>query len=173
MVFNLKRNDKALASADPAEIYLAVNPKLTGRLQLAEPGGKKAGPVHVTMHFSDPEEELRYVDQKRMGQLYLTTDLAQIPTYSDMGPDALAVSQQEFVTRLRRFKGEIKGVLGTREQFVAGIGNAYADEILWKARIHPYRKRTELSSDELEGLFHSHARGLTRIDRPCTRRHGR
>ena len=106
-----------------ANLHLVVNSKLTGRLQLADPGGKKAGPVHVTMHFSDPEEELRYVDQKRMGQLYLTTDLAQIPTYSDMGPDALEISKQEFVTRLRRFRGEIKGVL-TREKLVAGIGNS-------------------------------------------------
>lgn len=135
-----------------ADLHLVVNPKLTGRFQLAAPGAKKAGPVHVTLHFANPEEELRYVDRKRMGQLYLTTDMAKIPTYSDMGPDALAVSQEEFITRLRRFRGEIKGVLA-REQFVAGIGNAYADEILWEAMIHPYRKRTELSSEEIEALY--------------------
>ena len=40
-----------------------------------------------------------------------------------------------------------------RERFIAGIGNAYADEILWKARIHPYRKRTELGSEEIERLY--------------------
>lgn len=134
------------------DLRVVVNPKLTGRFQLAVPGAKKAGPVHVTLHFGSPEEELRYVDQKRMGQLYLTTDLAKVPTYPDMGPDALDVSQKEFVTRLRRFRGEIKEVLA-REQFVAGIGNAYADEILWKARIHPYRKRTELDSEEIEALY--------------------
>ena len=149
VIFNLR---KKAVSDGPAVFYLAVNPKLTGRLQLAEPGGKKAGPVHVNMHFSNPEEELRYVDQKRMGQLYLTTDLAQIPTYADMGPDALDVAQEEFLKRLRRFRGEIKGVLA-REKFVSGIGNAYADEILWKARIHPYRKRAELSTDEMETLY--------------------
>ena len=49
-------------------------------------------------------------------------------------------------------KSTVKGVLA-REQFVAGIGNAYADEILWKAKIHPYRKRTELSSEEIEMLY--------------------
>jgi formamidopyrimidine-DNA glycosylase len=149
----IRRRGKFLVfDLSAANLQLVVNPKLTGRLQLAEPRGKKAGPVHVTMHFSDPEEELRYVDQKRMGQLYLTYDLSRVPTYSDMGPDALEVSKNEFVARLRRFRGEIKGVLA-REQFVAGIGNAYADEILWKARIHPYRKRTELSSEEIEALY--------------------
>ncbi len=135
-----------------ADLHLIVNPKLTGRFQLAVPGAKKAGPVHVTLHFANPEEELRFVDRKRMGQLYLTTDMAKVPTYSDMGPDALAVSREEFITRLRRFRGEIKGVLA-REQFVAGLGNAYADEILWEARIHPYRKRTELSSAEIAALY--------------------
>jgi len=135
-----------------ADLHLVVNPKLTGRFQLAVPGAKKAGPVHITLHFASPEEELRYVDRKRMGQLYTTVDMDKVPTYSDMGPDALAVSREEFITRLRRFRGEIKGVLA-REQFVAGIGNAYADEILWEAKIHPYCKRTELSSEEIEALY--------------------
>src|SRR4030042_3963005 len=90
-----------------------------------------------------------------MGQLYLTQDLEPIPTFGEMGPDALEVSPEEFRSRLRPFRGEIKGVL-TRAQFVAGIGNAYADEILWHAQIHPYRKRTSLNSEEIDRLHDSH-----------------
>jgi formamidopyrimidine-DNA glycosylase len=41
----------------------------------------------------------------------------------------------------------------TRGEFVAGIGNAYADEILWAARLHPYRKRTRLTPEEVDRLF--------------------
>ncbi len=149
VIFNLQIEDGALG---PVKFHLAVNPKLSGRFQLTAPGAKKAGPVHVVLHFADPDEELRYVDRKRMGQLYLAEHLSDVPTYSDMGPDALDISQDEFQSRLKRFRGEIKGVL-TRERFVAGIGNAYADEILWKARIHPYRKRTELGSEEIERLY--------------------
>ncbi|MGD8554642.1 MAG: DNA-formamidopyrimidine glycosylase family protein [Anaerolineales bacterium] len=138
----------------PGPLFLAVNPKLSGRLQLCAPGDKKAGPVHVTMHFTEPEEEFRYVDRKRMGQLYLTRDLASVPTFSEMGPDALAVSLQDFADRLRAFRGEIKGIL-TRERFLAGIGNAYADEILWQAGIHPFRKRPRLEPDEIDRLYDS------------------
>ncbi len=53
---------------------------------------------------------------------------------------------------MKPFRGEIKGVL-TRGEFVAGIGNAYADEILWQARLHPYRKRTQLSPEQVEDLY--------------------
>jgi len=143
---------KPAGSRGEPPLTLAVNPKLTGRLQLSAPAGKKAGPVHVTLHFEAPAEELRYVDQKRMGQLYLTAELAAIPTFAEMGPDALEASPETFRNRLRRFRGEIKGVL-SREQFLAGIGNAYADEILWQARLHPYRKVSTLSPQEIDRLY--------------------
>ena len=134
-----------------APFTLAVNPKLSGRFQLCPPGAKKAGPVHATLHFTEPREDLRYVDSKQMGQLYLTRDIRRIPTFDEMGPDALDVELEDFQRRLRSYRGEIKGIL-TRAAFVAGIGNAYADEILWQARLHPYRKRTALTADEIGAL---------------------
>jgi formamidopyrimidine-DNA glycosylase len=87
-----------------------------------------------------------------MGQLYLARTLDTVPDYAGMGPEALAISLDEFRERLRPFRGEIKGVL-TRGEFVAGIGNAYADEILWAARLHPYRKRTQLTPEEIVRLY--------------------
>ncbi len=141
-------------------LLLVANPKLTGRFQLCAPGAKKAGPVHVTFRFDQLDDELRYVDQKRMGQLYLTRALNEVPTFSEMGPDALSVGEAEFRQRLHKFRGEIKGVLA-RERFLAGIGNAYADEILWQARIHPYRKRTDLSEAETGELYQAMRTTLT------------
>jgi formamidopyrimidine-DNA glycosylase len=96
--------------------------------------------------------ELRYVDTKTMGQVYLTERLQDVPTFEDMGPDALAISPEEFRIRLRAFRGEIKGIL-VRAPFIAGIGNAYADEILWQAQLHPFRKRTSLTDEEIDRLF--------------------
>jgi formamidopyrimidine-DNA glycosylase len=135
-------------------IYLVINPKLTGRLQLCEPKAKKAGPVHAVLHLSGGQE-LRYVDQKKMGQVFVTRqppEQAPIADYAGMGPEALEISREEFKARLKPFRGEIKGIL-TRGDFVAGIGNAYADEILWTAKLHPYRKKTSLTPEEVDRLY--------------------
>ena len=67
-------------------------------------------------------------------------------------PDVLEISLVEFKERLRPYRGEIKGVL-VRSEFVAGIGNACAGKILWAARIHPCRKRTQLTAEEIERLY--------------------
>lgn len=139
-----------LAAASP-NLWLVLNPKLTGRLQLAAPADKRLAKTHVVVTLADGGQ-LRYLDQKKMGQLYLTRDLALVPDYAGMGPEALDISLEEFRARLGPFRGEIKGVL-TRGEFVAGIGNAYADEILWAARLHPYRKRTQLTPEEIDRLY--------------------
>jgi formamidopyrimidine-DNA glycosylase len=146
-----RRGKFLVFTTDAESLFLVVNPKLTGRLQLCDPGAKKTGPTHVVLHFSDPAEELRYVDTKRMGQLYLTPDLSRIPTFDKMGPDALEIDLESFSSRLKRYRGEIKGIL-TRAAFVAGIGNAYADEILWAAKLNPYRKRPSLDPDDVSRL---------------------
>ncbi len=147
-----RRGKFLLFTFEGSPLLLVINPKLTGRLQLCAPAEKKVGPVHVTFGFVDPPEELRYIDAKLMGQVYLTETLAKIPTFDEMGPDALSIPLDEFRTRLHRFRGEIKGIL-VRATFIAGIGNAYADEILWNARLHPYRKRTSLSPEEIDRLY--------------------
>jgi len=132
-------------------LFLVVNPKLTGRLQLSAPSEKRLAKTHVVLALANGRQ-MRYRDQKQMGQLYLTQDLHDVPDYASLGPEPLDITLEEFRARLKLFRGEIKGVL-TRGGCVAGIGNAYADEILWAARLHPYRKRTQLTANEVERLY--------------------
>ncbi|MBI5879162.1 MAG: Fpg/Nei family DNA glycosylase [Chloroflexi bacterium] len=132
-------------------LFLVINPKLTGRLQLVAPAEKRHAKTHIVWSLSDGRE-LRYIDQKTMGQVYLTPDTAVVPDFAGMGPEALEITREAFRERIRRFRGEIKGVL-TRGDFVAGIGNAYADEILWAARLYPFRKRTQLKPPEIDALY--------------------
>jgi len=134
-----------------SRLYLVLNPKLAGRLQLAQPKEKRLPKTHLIFSLSSGEQ-LRYVDQRTMGQLYLAAHLADVPEYAGLGPEPFDVSLEEFRERLKPYRGEIKGVL-TRSEFIAGIGNAYADEILWAARLHPYRKRTSLTPEEIDRLY--------------------
>ncbi len=145
LVFALARREGA--------VFLVLNPKLTGRLQLSAPSERRFAKTHLVFALSNGEQ-LRYVDQKRMGQLYLARELDSVPDFAAMGPEPFDLSLDGFRTRLKQFRGEIKGIL-TRGECVAGIGNAYADEILWAARIHPYRKRNLLTADETERLYHA------------------
>jgi formamidopyrimidine-DNA glycosylase len=150
-----RRGKFLIFTLDPAvqdsRLFLAINPKLTGRLQLAQPQEKKIPKTHLIFSLSNGEQ-LRYVDQRMMGQLYLAADLSQVPDYATLGPEPFDVSPEEFRECLRPYRGEIKGVL-TRGEFIAGIGNAYADEILWTAQLHPYRKRTQLTPEEIDRLY--------------------
>ncbi len=143
LVFSIARDD--------APLYLILNLKLAGRLQLASGGEKRLPKTHIVLELASGDE-LRYVDQRVMGQVYLTRDPAQVPDFAGLGPEPFEISLDEFRARLGRYRGEIKGIL-TRGEFVAGIGNAYADEILWAAQLHPYRKRTQLTGEEVERLY--------------------
>jgi formamidopyrimidine-DNA glycosylase len=150
----VNRRGKFLAfslHAARASLFLVLNPKLTGRLQLANPDDRCQTKTHVILTFATGRQ-LRYLDQKQMGQLYLTHALESIPNYAEQGPEPFSLSLEAFRDRLQTYRGEIKGIL-TRGRCVAGIGNAYADEILWAARLHPYRKRTQLSAEEIERLY--------------------
>ena len=99
--------------------------------------------------------ELRYLDDRQMGIVYYVRakQLGQVPRLSEQGPDVLdEFSFEEFQQRLRLFHGEIKGIL-TRGRVIAGIGNAYADEVLFAAEVYPFRKRKALSSEELRRIY--------------------
>lgn len=145
------RRGKFLLLALEGGLTLAVNPMLVGRLQLVPPPHPRAAKTHLIFSLSSGEE-LRYIDRRTMGKIYLTRAVEAIPGFGEMGPDALEVNLAEFMQRLRRHPGEIKNLL-TNARFLAGIGNAYADEILHRARISPFRKRASLSTTEQEALY--------------------
>ena len=136
---------------------LAIHPMLAGRFQLCQPETRRSSDTIFILSLSSGEE-IRYLDDKSMGMVYLVRDEAtdSIPRFSDQGPDALDpdLTYETFYTRLKRHHGEIKGIL-TDARFIAGIGNAYADEILFSAGIYPFRKRKTLTEDETRKLYRS------------------
>jgi formamidopyrimidine-DNA glycosylase len=75
-----------------------------------------------------------------MGRIYLVEEggLEKIPQFAELGPDADSpeLTEELFVDRLKRYNGQVKNIL-TNQKFIAGIGNAYSDEVLFAARINP------------------------------------
>ena len=73
-----------------------------------------------------------------------------------MGPDAddPELTLEQFRARIRRHPGELKPLL-RNSRFVAGIGNAYSDEILWEAQLAPFRRRSTLDDAQVERLYHA------------------
>jgi formamidopyrimidine-DNA glycosylase len=106
----------------------------------------------------DPEKpvELRYRDSTKMGKVYLMPAGSSRPVagWDEQGPDAddPDLDLETWRARIRRYSGELKNLLRNQE-FVAGIGNAYSDEILWSSRLAPFRKRSSLAADEVDGLY--------------------
>jgi formamidopyrimidine-DNA glycosylase len=149
------RQGKFLLFHLKSDHILVVNPMLTGRFQYCPPQEKRRAKTCMVLTLANGYD-LRYVDERLMGKVYLVEEgaLEQIPQFAEMGPDALSpeLTEEVFAQRLRRHPGQIKGIL-VNHKFVAGIGNAYADEILFAAAIHPYRKRPTLSEEEVQRLY--------------------
>jgi formamidopyrimidine-DNA glycosylase len=150
---DVQRRGKFLLLPLDSGATLVVNPMLAGRIRYGEPLPRHRSRDALVLRLADGRE-LRYHDAKDMGKVYLTADLAQVPTLVGMGPEATDpdLTLDAFRQRLRRHPGEIKGIL-TNQDFVAGIGNAYADEILWQAGIYPFRRRPSLSDEEVAELY--------------------
>ena len=136
---------------------LVVNPMLRGRFQRAPVGAKRPARACVVLTLPNAEE-WRYIDERFMGKWYLVPveALASVPQLGELGPDALdaELTEEAFLQRLRRYRGQAKTTL-TNQQFIAGIGNAYADEILFRAGIHPLRPVRDLDEDGRRRLYHA------------------
>lgn len=136
--------------------WLVVHAMLTGRFQHCEPEQRRRSTTAFVLKL-ETGMDFRYYDERRMGRAYLVREeefAEKVPRWTEMGPDVMdpTLTEEAFVERLKTSRAQIKTVL-TTERCIAGIGNAYSDEILWEARIHPYRKRTELSDEQLREIF--------------------
>lgn len=149
---DVQRRGKFLLVPTDDDRVLVVNPMLTGRFTWADADERAPAGTAISIGFADGHV-LRYRDARRMGRWYLVPADAveEVPGIVELGPDALAVGEDEFVQRLRRHPGQLKSAL-TNQRFIAGIGNAYADEILWEAGIHPHRRRAALAEEDLRRL---------------------
>jgi formamidopyrimidine-DNA glycosylase len=137
---------------------IVVNAMLAGRYRLrtesANPGTDPKA-LGLALELEDGIE-LQYIDEKRMGKVYVApaAQEEEIPVYGELGIDVLspAFTREAFAERLRRRRDQVRMFLMDKKA-LASIGNAYADEILFAARIHPKTFCPKLSPEEREALY--------------------
>ena len=154
----VRRSGKFLLFDWDRETTMAVAPMLTGRFQWTA-DAKPHARTCFTLHFeneNDGDLAIRYIDERFLGKVYLTPSerLDTVPVLGEQGPDALdaALTEEVFLERLRRYRGQVKNVL-VNAKFIAGIGNAYVDEILFEAGVHPFTPVKDLSPERRAALY--------------------
>ena len=160
VIEGVRRQGKFLVLSLSGGPMLIINPMLVGALQICAASERVAKRTCLVLGLED-ELDLRYLDERQMGRVYyvLPEQLDQVPRLDEGAVDVMDgdISYEDFKARLRPFHGEIKGIL-TRGAFLAGVGNAYSDEILFDAGVFPFRKRRTLDDDELKRLHLSASR---------------
>lgn len=158
-IVGLERKGKALALRLGANrkrpaVCVLIRLGMTGQIVITRRDAPLLAHTHVRMGLDHGPDELRYRDVRRFGGLRCCSEEELAGIFGSLGPDALAISEAEFRERLEGRRGAIKGLL-LNQAIMAGLGNIYADEALFEARIHPETPAGTLSGSRTSGLLRS------------------
>lgn len=131
--------------------HLLIHLKMSGQLTVNPADAPSDKHVH-TVFALDNGDELRFRDIRKFGRVYLVKDPETI--LGKLGPEPLSssFSAEDLFQRLHRCRRMLKPLL-LDQTFIAGIGNIYADEALYHARLHPKRCSHTLTGSEVDALF--------------------
>ncbi len=107
--------------------------------------------AQLTLTFED-HSRVSFTCPRKFGKLYLAESLAEFQKENGLGVDALALQKEQFFEILKGKTGTIKALL-MNQKLIAGIGNLYADEVLFQAKIHPTTKVYQLSEKEKMKIY--------------------
>jgi formamidopyrimidine-DNA glycosylase len=142
-------------NGDPRARTLLVHLGMTGQLTVRAAAEPLAPHTHIVCALDDGRE-LRYVDPRRFGRVALALPEELEPLLFRLGADPLEISRADFCRRVGLRRARIKALL-LDQSVLRGVGNIYADESLWRARIHPARPAARLGQARLARL-HSELR---------------
>ena len=131
--------------------FLIMHFGMTGDLQyynskFAEPKFSK-----VIFYFKN-NFNLAYKSSRMFGKLDIVDSIDEFIKLKHLGPDALKMSFEEFTGTLKRRTAILKNAL-LNQSFIAGIGNIYSDEILYRTRLHPKKKLNDLNEKQVNEIF--------------------
>jgi formamidopyrimidine-DNA glycosylase len=133
---------------EQARGIIVIQPRMTGGFWLVEP--ERPDHIRLSFRLNGSCPNVWYCDTRRLGQIrwFAGVEEAQTAFEQSQGPDALEITQAQLSAGLRRTARGIKPAL-MDQKIVAGIGNIYADEIVFRARIHPERPASALKPKEI------------------------
>lgn len=166
VVQSLERKGKALAVKLVAEDhrpprYLLIRLGMTGQLTVNPADAPTEAHTHVRLSLDDGKEEVRFRDPRRFGRLRCCTHDELAEVFGKLGPDAQLITEEQFHAAMRGRKGAIKSWL-MNQQRLAGLGNIYADEALFMARIHPLAQPGRVAAKKARALYKAVKRVLER-----------
>lgn len=134
---------------------LVIHLGMTGRLRVVPKHLHLEKHTHIIFFFKNHPRQLRFVDSRQFGRLFWEKGVeGDLRSLSRLGPEPMEISPMEFLHRVRSRTREIKPLL-LDQQFMAGVGNIYADESLHRAGIHPRKKASSLGEKTLFHLLQS------------------
>ncbi len=146
-----RRHGKHLFVRADGELWLRLHFGMTGSLQYFK--NDEQGPRHARVLFVFANNHrLAFDDQRQFGQMSLLKDVDEFLKKRALGPDTLEIDLAKFKKILTKRRGAVKSVL-LNQRLIAGIGNIYADEILFRARMHPATEISRLDDEALTKLF--------------------
>ena len=149
-----RRAKLLLMHLDDHGTTIAIHLKLSGQLFIKKSTDSPDRFTHVILEF-DKGEELRFNDMRKFGFMKLVKDRGELEELlSDFGPEPLTkeFTLPAFKKIVTKSSVKIKPVIMDQSK-IAGVGNIYADEALWYAKIHPERPANKLSNKELKDLY--------------------
>lgn len=153
-VERLGRRGKYLMIHLQGGLSLVFHLKMTGQFRFVPQRQKPDKHTRLVLTFRGSTEDLHFRDMRKFGCLYAlpTEGLTDVSPVAGLGPEPLTLSFEEFRRRIRGRTGRLKSLL-LNQSFIAGIGNIYADEILFRSRLHPLRPASRLNAEELRRLW--------------------
>lgn len=157
-VSSVARHGKFL-DLDVSGLHLVTHLARAGWLQWREelptaPPRMGKGPIGLRVHLDDGSGfDLTEAGTKKGLAVYLTTDVSTVPGVARLGVDPLSpdFSEEVLAGLLSGVRGQVKGVL-TDQSLIAGVGNAYSDEVLWAVGLSPFKPAGNLTTDEVTRL---------------------
>ncbi len=147
-----RRGKNLLFPTSDGDLVLRVHLMSAGRLRYVPSGKKAPAKPMFQVRFADGGElDLTEGGKKKRAGVWLVTPAGLDAELAHLGPDALDVDDRALAEILRRERRQLHPLLRD-QRALAGIGRAHANEILWTARLSPFRLSTDLGDDEVAAL---------------------